>query len=57
MIPQVAVSEQGTAQTIYMLKPASVVYVGLRVVAGQSVRSVGKLQISIIAEESWKGSP
>ena len=44
MIFKVAASEMEKAQTEYMLKPESVVYVVSWVLAGQSFGFVGKLQ-------------
>ena len=52
-IPLVAASERGTAQTMRMLKAASVVRVGLRDVSSGPCGPPGRLQIRRLAEDRW----
>ena len=54
MISRVAASEMERAQTKYMLKPVSVVYLGLRGISGWSYSFIGELQNQWIDEASGK---
>ena len=54
VIPPVVVSEQGSAQTDRLLKPAGVFWSGLRGLVGACCGTLGKLQIHSLAEQSGK---
>ena len=54
MISKVAASEMERAQTKYMLKPVSVVYLGLRGMSGWGYSLIGELQNQWIDEASGK---
>ena len=53
MIPSVAASERGTAQTVSMLKVAPVVLMGLRGVFARLCKVLERLQSYTLAEPFW----
>ncbi len=58
MIPQVAASERGGAQTVQMLQPAGDFCAGLwGLFYSRAVDRLLKLQTGVVDEGAWKGAP